>query len=196
MRDARNAVSRSLTTSGLLKKRLVNIHQEAKSHWRTGICIYLWTSTRTFCAPGCLHTWLAGGRCGKELRSQLCPAGDAVGEQRGPIALTLPARVCAGFVHLPCFSVQLDTASSLHEQQFGPSCSFLPGASDRIWGMCMVDAGQDCCAGITNARPCSTPRWETGSGLACSWCTACGGCQVLGGAGPSGAEVPGSLAES
>ena len=28
-----------------------------------------------------LHTRLAGRRCGKELRSQLCPAGDAVGEQ-------------------------------------------------------------------------------------------------------------------
>lgn len=75
---------------------------------------------------------------------------------QGPITLPLPGSAHASFTCLVSLP-QLDTAGSFHEQQFGPSCSFLPGASGRIWGMCMVDAGQDCCAGITNARPCSTP---------------------------------------
>lgn len=114
----------------------------------------------------------------------------------GPHGLDL-ARVCARFIHRPCFSVQLDTAGTLQEQQFGPSCSFLPGASGRIWWMCMVDGGQDCCAGVTNARPCLTPRWGTGrqrTGLLLLH-----GVWRLPGArwgGPRGVEVPGSLAES
>lgn len=141
-----------------------------------------------------LHTRLAGRRCGKELRSQLCPAGDAVGEQcdKAPVALTLPGSVHAS-------STCLASQFNLTPQALSKSSSWAPRAhfcqelvtefGECVWLMEGRIAAQG-----SQARPCLTPRWETSrGGLACSRCTARGGCQVLGGDGPRGAEVPGSL---
>lgn len=123
------------------------------------------------------------GRCGRAV----C---------QGRIALPLPGSAHASFTCLVSLFTLTPQAPSMSSSS-APRAHFCQELVTEFGECVWLMQGRMAAQGSQMQGHARRPGGKlVDSGLACSWCTTCGGCQVLGGAGPRGVEVPGSLAES